>query len=115
MAECDVATPLNAPRRRALRRVVAAACVLAAGCAGAWAAAPGAKAAEPIDINSATRAQLRTLPGIGSAEADRIVAGRPYFSKADLATRDVLPTGVYLSLKDRVIARQKIKPRGRTP
>ena len=115
MLECAVATPLHAPRRRALRRAVATACMLAAGCAGVWAAPSGTKAVEPIDINSATRSQLRTLPGIGAVEADRIAAGRPYFSKVDLATREVLPTGVYLSLKDRVIAKQKAKPKGKAP
>jgi len=59
-----------------------------------------------VDINSASRAQLKTLPGIGDAEATRIVAGRPYLSKAELATKNVVPTGVYLSLKGRIIAIQ---------
>ena len=62
-----------------------------------------------IDINSASRPQLKTLPGIGEAQADQIVAGRPYLSKADLATHNVIPTGIYLSLKHRIIARQPIK------
>ena len=69
---------------------------------------PGAPV-ELIDINSASRDQLKTLPGIGDAQAQKIIAARPYFSKADLATKDVLPTGVYLSLKDRIIAKQKAK------
>lgn len=60
-----------------------------------------------VDINGASRAELKKLPGIGDAEADRIIAGRPYLSKADLATKAVLPTGVYLSLKNRIIAIQK--------
>ena len=65
--------------------------------------------AAPVDVNSAGRVRLKTLPGIGDAEADRIIAGRPYLSKADLATRNVIPTGVYLSLKDRIIAKQRAK------
>ncbi|MFZ2649435.1 MAG: helix-hairpin-helix domain-containing protein, partial [Burkholderiaceae bacterium] len=81
-------------------------------------APPASKAAVPdttitlIDINSASRAQLKTLPGIGEAQADKIIAGRPYLSKADLATENVIPTGVYLSLKHRIVARQKAKGRG---
>lgn len=59
-----------------------------------------------VDINSASRTQLKTLPGIDDAQADKIIAGRPYLSKADLATKNVLPTGIYISLKDRVIAKQ---------
>lgn len=66
-----------------------------------------------IDVNSASRVQLKSLPGIGDAEADRIVAGRPYLSKADLASKHVIPTGIYLSLKHRVIAKQKGKPAGK--
>ena len=66
-----------------------------------------------VDINSASRAQLKTLPGIGDVEASRIIAGRPYFSKADLATKDVIPTGVYLSLKNRIIAIQTQQPKAR--
>jgi DNA uptake protein ComE-like DNA-binding protein len=69
------------------------------------------KPVAPVDINSASPAQLKTLPGIGDAEAARIVASRPYLSKADLATKGVVPTGVYLSLKDRVIAIQKPMPK----
>ena len=68
-----------------------------------------AKAPPPVDINSASREQLKTLPGIGDVEADLIISGRPYHSKADLAERDVIPTGVYVSLKGRIIAKQKAK------
>jgi competence protein ComEA len=70
------------------------------------AAAPRA----PVDINHASRAELKTLPGIGDAEADRIIAARPYLTKVDLATKNVLPTGVYVALKDLIIAGQKGVP-----
>jgi len=87
-----------------------AASVDAARGASAPRTAKPTKVAAPIDVNSATRAQLMTLPGIGDAEADRIVAGRPYLSKADLASKRVIPTGVYLSLRGRVIAKQDRMP-----
>ncbi len=58
-----------------------------------------------VDINRASRAQLKALPGIGDAYADRIIAGRPYLTKADLVTNKALPAGVYLSIKGRIIAR----------
>ncbi|HUL64312.1 MAG TPA: helix-hairpin-helix domain-containing protein [Burkholderiaceae bacterium] len=66
-----------------------------------------------VDINSASRAQLKTLPGIGDEEASRIIAGRPYLSKADLATKNVIPTGVYLSLKRQIIAIQTQEPKAK--
>ena len=66
-----------------------------------------------VDINSASRAQLKTLPGVGDAEVDKIIAERPYLSKAELVTKKVMPTGPYLSLKDSVIAMQKNPPKSR--
>jgi len=60
-----------------------------------------------VDINSASKAELKKLPGIGDAEADKIVAGRPYGSKAHLVTRNIIPRGKYENLKRLVIARQK--------
>lgn len=68
--------------------------------------APPPKAAL-VDINSATKEQLKKLPGIGDAEADRIIAGRPYLTKAHLQTHDIVSFGVYQGLRDLVVARQK--------
>jgi competence protein ComEA len=62
------------------------------------------KPAALVDINSASRAQLKTLPGIGDAEAAMIVGGRPYLSKVHLATEGVIPTGIYVSIRHRIVA-----------
>lgn len=59
-----------------------------------------------IDINSATRAELMTLTGIGEARADAIIRGRPYRGKDDLPRRNIIPQGVYDGIKDKIIARQ---------
>jgi competence protein ComEA len=102
------------------RALIVLALVAASGLCGAVNAGPAPAVAKPalpavklVDINHASRAQLKTLPGIGAADAERIVAGRPYLSKADLATKSVIPTGVYLSLKHRIIATQKARPKGK--
>ena len=85
----------------------------APGAASAKAAKKETKAVKPAklaDINSASKAELKKLPGVGEAEADKIIAGRPYRSKAELATKKILPTGIYLQIKGRIIARQKPEP-----
>lgn len=70
-----------------------------------------AKPVKLIDINSASAEQLKMLPGIGDAEAARIVAGRPYLSKADLVPKAGLPEGTFLAIKRQVIAKQTAKPK----
>ena len=57
-----------------------------------------------VDINSASRKELMTLPGIGKDEAHRIVAQRPYLTKTELVSKGALPTGAFLSIKRLVVA-----------
>ena len=67
--------------------------------------------AKAVDINSATKDQLKTLPGITDAYADKIIAGRPYKSKAFLVTNNIIPESLFQTLRHRVIARQPgVKP-----
>lgn len=62
--------------------------------------------AKAVDVNSATKAQLKQLPGITDAYADKIIANRPYLSKAFLVTKNVLPNDLFQTLRKQIVARQ---------
>ncbi|MCK9387716.1 MAG: helix-hairpin-helix domain-containing protein [Sulfuritalea sp.] len=59
-----------------------------------------------VDINNATAEQLQKLPGVSKTDADKIIAGRPYGSKAWLVTRNILPAETYEAVKGLVVAKQ---------
>jgi DNA uptake protein ComE-like DNA-binding protein len=60
-----------------------------------------------LDINSASKADLMALKGIGDKRADDIIKGRPYKGKDDLVARKIVPQAVYDGIKDKIIAKQK--------
>jgi DNA uptake protein ComE-like DNA-binding protein len=62
---------------------------------------------EPLDINSATEAQLMQLPGIGKALAAKIIAGRPYANKTQLTSKKILTSAAYAKISGEIIAKQK--------
>lgn len=62
-----------------------------------------------IDINSATEAELKSVPGIGDGYAKKIIGARPYANKAQLKSRKILPVIIYEQVKERIIAKQPPK------
>jgi competence protein ComEA len=62
-----------------------------------------------VDINSASSAELKKLPNITEADAAKIIAGRPYGSKAWLVSHKVLTEDKYPAIRQLVIAKQPNK------
>ncbi len=64
-----------------------------------------------VDLNTATKEQLLTLPGIDEALARKIMAGRPYVSKSKLLTRKVLSPAQYELLRKLIFVKNPPMPR----
>ncbi len=60
-----------------------------------------------LDINSASKQQLGSLPGIGPKYSQKIVDGRPYSDKTDLVTKKVIPQSTYDKIKDLIAVKPK--------
>jgi len=65
-----------------------------------------AASAEKLDINSATKKELMTLPGIGDALSQKIIDGRPYKAKNELTQKKIIPEATYAKISDLIIAKQ---------
>lgn len=61
---------------------------------------------KPLDLNTATKAQLLSLPGVTPPEADRVIAGRPYSEPGEVVTRHIMPKAEYDKIAGQVTARR---------
>ena len=73
-------------------------------------ATPTTPKKELIDLNSATKQELMSLPGIGDALSQKIIDNRPYRAKNELTQKKILTESVYEKISDLVIAKQGATP-----
>jgi predicted DNA-binding helix-hairpin-helix protein len=63
-----------------------------------------AKKPKPVDINSASAEQLKAVPGVDDARAEKIIRNRPYPTRAYLVTKEVFSQDDYYKIKDYFVA-----------
>ena len=61
---------------------------------------------DTVDINSATAAELKILPGVTDSDAAKIIQGRPYSDKSQLASKRAVSEATYEKIRDHVVAKQ---------
>ena len=62
--------------------------------------------ADMVDINSASTAELKALPGVTDSDAAKIVHGRPYTDKSQLVSKKIVSEPTYEKIKDHLVVRQ---------
>ena len=60
--------------------------------------------AAKVDINTATAADLKALPGVTDGDVAKIVQGRPYKDPSELTAKKILSDAEYAKIKDRLVA-----------
>ena len=63
----------------------------------------GTQTSSQININTATQAELETLPGIASIRASNIISGRPYQVVEDLLNKKIVTKAVFEKIKEQLV------------
>jgi|SwirhisoilCB2_FD_contig_91_2239875_length_677_multi_2_in_0_out_0_1 competence protein ComEA len=75
------------------------------GKAIAQGAKQGWNSSSKVNVNTASKSQLMTLPGIDEGGANKIIAGRPYHTREELKTRSVVSPEEYQKIAGMVVTR----------
>lgn len=58
-----------------------------------------------VNVNTASKDQLQTLPGLDEEMADRIIAGRPYHTVGELGTKGVVPPEEFQAIRRKIVVK----------
>lgn len=56
----------------------------------------------PVNVNTATQAELESLSGIGPVTAQKIIASRPYQTLEELVAKKAMGQSLFIKLKDKI-------------
>lgn len=68
-----------------------------------------------IDVNTASREQLMTLPGITGESADKIIASRPYKNMNELETKNAVTKAEYDKIKGHITTAKPAEKHAEAP
>lgn len=57
---------------------------------------------KPVNINSASKVELQTLPGVDEETANRIIAGRPYHTRDEVGAKGVVSPEEFTAIKNKI-------------
>lgn len=60
---------------------------------------------KPVNVNTASKSELQTLPGIDEQTAGRIMNGRPYHTRDEVGTRGVVSPEEFNAIKDKIVVK----------
>jgi len=59
-----------------------------------------------VNLNTATKEQLMTLPGIDEGTADKIIAARPFAMRSELVKKSIVTKEEYAKIKTKISAKK---------
>ena len=59
----------------------------------------------PVNVNSASKERLETLPGLSARECEKVINGRPYSSTRQLVSRGIISQAQYDRIANRLTTR----------
>jgi DNA uptake protein ComE-like DNA-binding protein len=60
---------------------------------------------KPVNVNSASKTKLQTLPGIDEETAGRIINGRPYHTTDEVGTKGAVSPDQFNAIKNKIAVR----------